>query len=184
VARYQVAEIRRWITPQRVLVGPRLLFINENSDETIRDVFIVMARSSMHTFKVLTKNTERMQQWFGGWAAHEAEEILDMQQIRWPPPNVHLGIRVNRQQSLDEHASDLLDSPATSRFILIDPLFGDIDLTSAECSRNGEVNVLVEGVDQVILGCDALNEPIGWARRIVEQCLDHGVSFHQIRGST
>lgn len=200
VAHCRLAELWWWETPQRALVGPGPLFSNRIPDAVIRDLYIVMGLASRHTFKILTRNAERMEQWFGGWEAAEAEARLAAKEVDWPPPNVHLGIVVHDQLTLHERMGSLVASPAAMKFVLIDKAQGEIDLTNVEfpsvytpgqvrvCAKckndvelcqHGHYNALTEGIDQVVMGYHA--HPVnGLERNIEEQCWEHGVNFHQI----
>lgn len=200
----RIRELRWWLTPQRVFVGPNSLFSNYVPDIVVRDLLVVMGINNRHTFKVLAKNPDRMEQWFGTWAASEAEEKLAAHGRAWPPDNVQLGIRVTDQHSLDVQLSCLLGTPAAKRIVVIDPLRSSIDLTHVECPTEyldsqvrvtacgqckndvegcrHNFNALTNGIDQVVLGCDHLTANMHWAKEIADQCWTYGVNIQHIRG--
>jgi hypothetical protein len=160
---------------QRVLVGPAYLFDTRVPDDVIRDMFMVMAKYPQHVFRVLAKNTYRMEQWFGTWACHQVEEWAISINVDWPLPNVQLGIVVSDQETLEDRIGSLLASPAVARFIVVDKFRGFIDLTHVICPaeiyskeqvracsicngvraicEDGQYNALRGGIDEVVL-CD------------------------------
>jgi protein gp37 len=120
----------RWRKPRMVFVNSMSdLFHDQVPDDFIADVFAVMARAPQHTFQVLTKRPERMQQLLGSpaWqgkvtlrAAGEGEITLF-----WPLPNVWLGTSIENRRYVGR--ADLLrDTPAAVRFISAEPLLGPL----------------------------------------------------------
>jgi protein gp37 len=113
------------------------LFHEAITDEQIDGVFAVMALCPQHTFQVLTKRAERMRDYMSTPYRHDEIgdqmiEIGDIQPgfkcVRWPFPNVWLGVSCERQQEADERIPLLLQTPAAIRFISAEPLLGPIDL--------------------------------------------------------
>jgi protein gp37 len=49
--------------------------------------------------------------------------------LRWPLPNVWLGVSVEDQERADERIPLLLETPAAVRFLSCEPLLGPVDLT-------------------------------------------------------
>lgn len=68
----------------RVLVGPSDLFGAHVPDNVIRDIFVLMARHPEIQFRVLTRNPNRMEQWFGCWAASEIQEWTGQMGVSYP----------------------------------------------------------------------------------------------------
>jgi len=139
----------------------RKIFVNSMSDlfyegfsnEQIAAVFGVMAACPQHTFQVLTKRSQRMEEWFE-WVATldqdpytechwqalcvEREHVGDNGPIhrlsrdngnrQWPLPNVWLGVSVENQDAADERINHLLRTPAAVRMLSVEPLIGRVDL--------------------------------------------------------
>lgn len=131
------------------------LFDEGISDEQIAAVFGVMATAPQHTFVVLTKQAERMGQWFA-WVhegpcavpeckqetirgrcvqhARKASPAVDKHQqglwcgFHWPLLNAWIGVSVTCQADADERIPHLLHSPAAHRWVSVEPMVGPIDL--------------------------------------------------------
>lgn len=124
----------------------------------IAELWAVMSVCYWHTFQVLTKRAERMAEvltsdefaelyagYMGEWEAI-AEEILgargdfdvldrrsdDFRAVvsdELPQRHIWLGVSAENQKRLDERAVHLARCPAAVRFLSLEPLLGDIDLT-------------------------------------------------------
>jgi protein gp37 len=140
---------------------PRMIFVNSMSDLFHKDVpaefiarcFDVMQRASWHTFQVLTKRPERALELAG--------------QLSWPP-NVWMGTSVESA----EYASrikDLIQLPATIRFLSLEPLLGPIP------------DLPLEGVHWMIVGGEsgpgARPMEREWVTQIRDRCRRFGVPF-------
>jgi len=144
-----------------------------------------------------------------GWArAHRAAEELRLNASL--PPNVHLGVTVENQETANERIPLLLDTPAAVRFVSAEPLLGALDLRPAlphfECRNCGTVAMpltddtrckcrdvyheawkRVGGLDGVIVGGEsgpgARPMHPKWAKDIRDQCVAAGVPyFHKQNG--
>jgi protein gp37 len=111
---------------------PRKIFVNSMSDlfhESIPTEFIervgdVMRRADWHIFQVLTKRHDRL------WA-------LLSNELRWLAdlPNVAFGVSVEDRRYGLPRIEALQDTPASIRFLSIEPLLGDLgalDLTAID----------------------------------------------------
>lgn len=128
---------------------PRMIFVNsmgdlfheDVSDEWIDRVFAVMALCPQHTFQVLTKRAERMQDYFShddgfgrwGYVEHQARKLASVPTgITLATyghsnlPNVWLGVSAEDQRRADERIPYLLATPAAVRFVSAEPLLGAI----------------------------------------------------------
>ncbi len=137
---------------------PRMIFVNSMSDlfhEDVPDAFIdrvfaVMALATQHTFQVLTKRPERMLQWFD--LQYDNREHAVGQTMReiaaarggddaglpeWPLPNVWLGVSVEDHATADERIPPLLQTPATVRWVSMEPLIGPIDMAEVPVGMSG-----------------------------------------------
>jgi protein gp37 len=175
---------------------PRMIFVNSMSDlfhsqvpaEYIAAVFGVMAAAPRHTFQLLTKRADRMRAWFE-WAQdfgalrsdtlsrnrYHAERHVDADLPwvhengqDWPLINVWLGVSVENDD-YGHRIEDLQATPATVRFLSLEPLLGplpDLDL---------------DGIHWVIVGGEsgpgARPMAPDWVRDIREQCRRAQVPF-------
>ncbi len=144
----------KWTKPQTVFVNSMSdLFHADISEDFIRRVFDVMRRASQHTFQVLTKRAERLE---------ELGRTLDC------PANVWMGVSVETAKYLPR-LDNLRRTPARVKFVSFEPLLaglGKIDLT---------------GIDWAIVGGESgpgarpMDE--AWVFEIREQCVAAGVAF-------
>lgn len=140
---------------------PRLIFVNSMSDlfhasvplEFIQRVFAVMERCPQHTFQVLTKRSERLQ---------ELAEYLP-----WPD-NVWMGVSVEDDRVI-RRVCDLQQVNATVRFLSVEPLIGPIN----ELPLDGIHWVIVGGES----GPNARPMEEDWVESIYQQCYMAQVPF-------
>jgi len=212
----------RWRKPQRVFVDSMSDLFHEGvPDEYIDSVFQTMAMARRHTFQILTKRPERMRAYlesaderhilaiYGALQEHGgvARKLVfsNLDRLRgesvstWPLPNVHLGVSVENQETADERIPLLLQAHAAVRFLSVEPLLGQVDLSQyikgpevGSCARKWSAETReavaelakaawkVWGVQWVIVGSESgpRRRPmrIEWARSIVEQCAEAGVA--------
>lgn len=194
---------------------PRVIFVNSMSDlfhddipnEYIARVFAVMHDAEQHTFQILTKRHARLRsllnsedfygQFVGAVAElRAAEQRYANPNVRWPLPNVWLGVSVETQQWADIRVPALLDTPAAVRFLSCEPLLGPLRLSHGlydwdeldqsyvcrdhgwpECSQSPACN----RIDWVIAGGEsgARARPMhpDWARTLRDQCAAAGVPY-------
>lgn len=189
----------RWRKPRRIFVNSMSDLFHENvPDEVIDRVFAVMALAHWHTFQVLTKRPERMQNYLSkpdiaeriGWAEHEIYERvgkLPVGSYRGPThrvlplPNVWIGVSVEDQKSADERIPLLLQTPAAVRWISAEPLLAMVDISkwlAATALREIDGGA---GIDWVVVGGEsgknARPMSADWARLLRDQCADAGVPF-------
>ena len=140
---------------------PQMIFVNSMSDlfhedvplQFIERVFDVMRRASWHTFQVLTKRSDRLEELAG--------------HLAWPA-NVWMGVSVERQDYAFR-IDHLRRTPARTRFLSLEPLLGplpDLDL---------------KGIDWVIIGGESgpRARPMeeAWVLDIQQQCGRSHVPF-------
>lgn len=143
-------------------------------DEWIDRIFAVMALCPQHKFLMLTKRARRMREWHGGGQRHtpvidQMRRIgADVAAIRWPLPNVALGVSCEDRAHF-ERIDELRQTPAAMRFVSFEPLLGD----------PGAVNL--SGISWVICGGEsgpgARPCHPGWVRSLRDQCVSAGVPF-------
>jgi protein gp37 len=124
------------------------LFHHGVPDEYIDQVFAVMALCPQHTFMILTKRPERMQEYllaekrstiigqyaFTNAARHDLGTMEKYRNgVQWPLPNVWLGVSVEDQKTADERIPILQQTPAAVRWISAEPLLGPLKPTYVNC---------------------------------------------------
>jgi len=118
------------------------------------------------TFQVLTKRPERMREMIGAYLEANGGRIGHM------PSNIWLGITAENQARADERIPILLDTPATLRFVSIEPMLGPVSLAT---------EWLDHGLDWVICGAESgphrRGFDPGWAEALYNQCAEAGIPF-------
>ena len=140
---------------------PRTIFVNSMSDlfhedipfEFIQKVFNVMVKAEWHTFQILTKRSERL------------EELAEY--LPWSK-NIWMGVSVENQK-YTSRISDLRKVPSAVRFLSIEPLIGKI------------TRLDLRGIDWVIVGGESgpksrFMDP-DWVRIIRDKCNEQEVPF-------
>ncbi len=142
-------------------VKPRLVFVNSMSDlfhksvppEFIKSVFDIMNQSPQHTFQVLTKRPDRVNQ------------LNDS--LNWTP-NIWLGVSIESQRWLNR-IEKLKKSSAQIKFLSLEPLLEQLpDLSLVD-------------IDWVIVGGESGPgarplEP-AWVKAIRDTCVQSSVPF-------
>ncbi len=159
---------------------PTTYFVNSMSDlfhpeipfEFIDKVYNTMLCSHWHTFLTLTKRPERMIEYY----KTKPHVVIEA-------GNVWLGVTVCNQAEADKNIPLLLQTPAAHRFLSIEPMLGEIDLTTTKMKTGPVyscVNITKE-LDQVILGGEtgpnARPTHPDWARKVRDDCKAAGVPF-------
>ena len=172
---------------------PRMIFVNSMSDlfhdkvpaGVIIDIFDAIANNDQHTYQILTKRPQRMQELISeymGWVMGQK--------------NIWLGVSVEDQKTVDERIPSLLQTPAAVRWISVEPLLEHIELRDGyksigaicssctgeghyhdnfntpcpECKQTGKHTP----IDWVVVGCESGPKKreckIEWVEDIVNQC--------------
>ncbi|MEH2023068.1 DUF5131 family protein [Nostoc sp.] len=143
-----------WKKPRLIFVNSMSdLFLDDISEEFIKDVFNVMEKASWHQFQVLTKRPQRMLEIANG--------------IKEWPPNVWAGVSIESQAWV-WRSEILKEIPAKIRFLSCEPLLGSLKLSLDELHW-----IIVGGESGV--GARPMN--IEWVRDIREQCIQANVPF-------
>ena len=177
----------RWQKPRMVFVNSMSdLFHEQVPDDFVAAIFGVMARAHEHTFQVLTKRPERMQQIVRELTPAEAicaagivwpqffkrplggNEAKAIGRRGWPLPNVWLGVSAEDQKTWDERVPYLLKTPAAVRWVSAEPLLDAI------------VPVVL-AVDWLVVGGESGpgHRPIhaSWVRYLRDECAAARVPF-------
>lgn len=140
----------------------RIIFVNSMSDlfhedvpfEFIIRVFSVMMETPRHTYQLLTKRAERLQELAGD--------------LPWPD-NVWMGVSVESAE-YTHRIQSLLQTGAKTKFLSLEPLLGPLD------------DLDLSGIDWVIVGGEsgpgARPVEADWVRDIRDNCQARSVPFH------
>lgn len=143
------------------IAQPKLIFVNSMSDlfhenvpdEIILQLFDVMKRASWHTFQILTKRAERLNQM----------STL----IEWPE-NIWAGVSVETNDF--KYRIDLLrDTSAKIKFLSLEPLLGPITDINLD-----KINWVIVGGES---GPKARKMEEEWVLQIREACIEHHIPF-------
>ncbi|MCH8987528.1 MAG: phage Gp37/Gp68 family protein [Chloroflexi bacterium] len=145
-----------WRIPRRIFVNSMSdLFHDEVPLSFIQDIFNVMREAERHTFQILTKRHERLQ------------EIVEY--LEWPA-NVWLGVSVENQYWAERRIPVLSKVPAAIRFLSVEPLLKETNLLP-----------FLEEINWVIVGGESghRSRPIdpNWVRLIRDDCRTANVPF-------
>jgi protein gp37 len=102
----------------------------------IDEVMLIILQLKWHTFIALTKRPTRMKEYFDS----RRDPITGNLKIKFAGatvtgndiiPNLWLGVTAENQQTADERIPLLLQTPATVRFVSVEPMLGRVDLGQA-----------------------------------------------------
>lgn len=160
----------KWQKPKRIFVNSMSdLFHEEVPFGFIDKVFQVIEKCERHTFQILTKRPERMQEFF--------------RKAPWRLKNVWLGVSVEDQKTADKRIPILLQVPAVVRWISAEPLLGEIDLNAFLGVPQNEKDFFRDLIklDWVVVGGESGSKarPINyfWVKRILHSCIATNVPF-------
>ena len=151
-----------WKEPRRIFVNSMSDLFHKNvPDEFIEKVFDTMEKASQHQFQLLTKRSDRMLKW--------TKENYGKNLKAWPE-NVWLGVSIENQD-LVIRAEHLSETPATIKFLSVEPLIGPVKFRAP----------VLRKMDWVIVGGESgpgarPMEP-EWAKSVRDQCIETGVQF-------
>jgi protein gp37 len=155
----KLLEPLRWSSPKMVFVNSMSdLFQDGVPDEYIKAVVDVMCIAKWHTFQVLTKRAERMQQLLASSLGYAALQ----KHIWW-------GVSVEDKKYGVPRIKSLQKTPASVRFLSIEPLLEDIG------------PIPLEGIHWVIVGGESgpgarpMDEE--WVLSVRRQCRRMGTKF-------
>lgn len=162
----------RWKRPRRIFVNSMSDLFHENVPVGwIADVFATMAYADQHTYQVLTKRPERMANLVSSpefvTLVRGRREALGLNLTwQWPLPGVWLGTSVENQRTADERIPHLLSTPASVRFLSVEPLVGPVDLGIGDPHRDHESDDVNGGPHpRVCLTCSTEGNEVEYFRR-------------------
>lgn len=161
---------------------PRRVFVNSMSDlfhkdvpfEFVDQVFATMAWMQEHTFMVLTKRADRMEEFFNEAGNPSRRHIL---------PNVWLGVSVENQQAADDRIPLLLQTPVAVRFVSVEPMLSAVNVKPYLYGWHSDPRPVEKdpGIDWMICGGEtgpnARPMRPDWARSLRDQCQGANVPF-------
>lgn len=129
-----------------------------------------------HTYMVLTKRPERVQDWlqwlFEYWPGDSPVNVNLSAEGHFGR-HIWFGVTADNQQRADERIPILLQIPATVRFVSVEPMLGPVDLTNFIIGPNR--------LDWVICGSETgpnrREACIEWIGDLCDQCEHAGVPF-------
>ena len=122
----RLEEPVKWKVPKRVFVcSMGDLFGDDISTEFIDSILEVIAACPQHIFIVLTKRPENIET-----KLYEVTEDNPCRELGGGDylPNLWLGVTVEEQIVADSRISALLEIPAGSRFVSVEPMFGAVNM--------------------------------------------------------
>lgn len=148
-----------WKKPKRVFVNSVSdLFHDGVPDDYIAKVADVMVRADWHTYQILTKRSDRL-----------CDLLKTRLRVAASKPHIWWGVSVENKKHGIPRIDHLRSSPATVRFLSVEPLLEDL----------GTVDL--HGINWVIVGGES---GIGarpmerkWVVSIRRQCRLHGIPF-------
>lgn len=174
-----------WKRPRRIFVCAHGDLFHESVPfDWIDQVFGSIILSPQHTFQILTKRPERMQEYMREFYGKQRSIIVAAHRISGefsttrvmnaindgPLKNVWLGVSVENQYYADNRIPYLLGTPAAVRFISAEPLLGHIKLMHTMLN-----------IDWCIVGGESGpgSRPMhpDWARSLRDQCKAMAVPF-------
>jgi len=159
LVREKLGDPLRWSKSQMIFVNSMSdLFHEKVPDDYIVSVTRVMVAANWHTYQVLTKRADRMQELLKGKLRFAAEQ----QHIWW-------GVSVENQKHGLPRINLLRESPARVRFLSVEPLLEDV----------GAINL--KNISWVIVGGEsgpgARPMRPEWVQNIQIQCREAKVAF-------
>ncbi len=147
-----------WKEPMFIFANSISDFFHPDADPWRGDAWSVIRRASWHVWQILTKRPALVRErlpsdWGRGW------------------DNVWLGVSVENQRAADQRIPLLQAIPASIRFLSIEPLLGEIDLS----------NHLLDGIGWTVVGGESgphyRSMNIAWAKKIRDLCIAKNVPF-------
>jgi protein gp37 len=148
----RLEEPLHWKAPRKIFVCSRSdIFHPDVPTQFIDDIFEVMSACPQHTFLLLTKRPELIEEkLYGATTDNPCRELGGGDYL----PNVYLGVTCENQKAADERIPILLQTPAAVRWISVEPMLERIDIEPYLYKQNTNtfINAMRTGDDSIILG--------------------------------
>jgi len=160
-----IEALRKIKKPKMVFLQSMGDIFNEKiADSDIRKILAIVAECHWHTFQILTKRPQRLYDILSRFYGTSDG-------VKWPFDNVWLGVSCSNQAEADKNIPILLQIPATTRFVSLEPLLNAIRITQDA----------LRSLDWVIVGGESGKgaRPMHpqWVRDIRDQCVAADVPF-------
>ena len=148
-----------WKKPRRIFVNSMSdLFHHDVPDEFLLAIMLQIMKNPQHIFQILTKRPERALRYLGDSQVNYTGSLItkaDIENNRFIPPNLWLGVSAENQKYADKRIPQLLQISAAIRFVSFEPLLGEIDLSEKselyyyckECNWVGDIGLSIEKDD-------------------------------------
>ena len=141
----------KWKKPSLVFVNSMSDMFHEKADmDFVEKCFDVMNGNPRHTFQVLTKRADRIQ------------EFIKHSNYKAFPSNVWIGVSVENQQAV-KRIGYLVDVPAKIRFLSVEPMLGPV-----------QIEKYLDQIEWVIIGGEsgpnARPCKASWKEHLIMQC--------------
>ena len=166
-------------------------FHPEVKDEWLDQFFAAVALTPHITYQVLTKRPERMLKYFQELDLRRLIKYVrllndrrgDLTDYRWriPSLNLWLGVTCENQAAADERIPLLLQTPAAVRFLSVEPLLEEVDVSEyLSCEENDGADGQ-NWINQIIVGGESGSNArpfhLEWAKFLLQQCRDSDTKF-------
>lgn len=160
----------KWKDPRLIFTCSTSDFFIEQADQWRDDAWDVIRNTPHHKWQILTKRPERILQclpddWGEGW------------------DNVWIGVSVENQARADERIPMLLKVPCKVRFLSVEPMLGEVDLSrfipDYSATTGKDAGLVYQGqIHWIIVGGESGNETgkwkyrpceINWIQKVVRQ---------------
>ena len=147
------------------------LFHRSINKTVVRDVFDMMVLAPQHTYVVLTKRPEHLQNRIPNFAFDRI-------------PNLLLGVTVEYQKYWEHpYRKNFLDVPGVKHILSLEPLLGPIELGlhPGGVVYDAHQGIMANPIDWVIAGCESgknrRHAKTDWFRSLRDQCQEARVPF-------
>ena len=157
----------KWMEPRRIFVNSMSdLFHERVPDEFIERVFATMIEAERHIFQILTKRSERMM----AWTRERYRFVNESSKKPVLPRNIWLGVSIENH-TFTKRIQHLQSSPARTRFLSIEPLIGEVNLSRRMLDR---IHWVIVGGES---GPGARPMKAEWVQAIQAQCRRYDIPF-------
>ena len=161
----RISQPLHWKKPSMIFVNSMSeLFHEKISFNIIDSIFANMEICKQHTFQILTKRPQRAIEYFK-WRLSQYPQTYD---------NVWLGVSVENQATANERIPLLLQTPATVRWISVEPMLEKIKIRNTNIIPLKFSWLKSTGIDWVVVGCESGHNrrecKLEWVEDIIEQC--------------